>query len=593
MLKAGCQLPGEAGNLNKLISKEWEKVLAQQGFTLWFTGLSGAGKSTLTGRLEQIFKERGLNVEVLDGDVVRTNLSKGLGFSKEDRDTNILRIAFVADLLTRNDVPVITAAISPYRDIRDQARQLIGKFVEVYVRCSIDELARRDVKGLYAKALKGEIANFTGVSDPYEEPLNPEVVVDSEKETVDESLAKIVAKLEELGYLPRVEAANKLIAPHGGQLINRYVDAPAQDTLVGLKTVALNARTVADLELIANGAFSPLTGFMGQADYQGVVDTMHLANGLPWSLPVVLPVSQAVADGLEIGSLVLLTLNDQPAAILDLTEKYTYDKAHEAELVYGTTEDKHPGVANLYAQEDVLLAGSVEVFQHPTPAPVFAPYYRTPAQTREEFAGKNWKTVVGFQTRNPVHRAHEYIQKSALEVVDGLLLHPLVGETKSDDIPADVRMRCYEALLTNYYPENRTLLSVFPAFMRYAGPREAIFHALVRKNYGCSHIIIGRDHAGVGSYYGTYAAQQIFGQFQPGELGITPLFFENSFYCQRCGNMASYKTCPHPDSDHLNLSGTKVRQMLAAGEDLPVEFTRPEVAQVLMEAYRSPAGAAS
>jgi ATP sulfurylase/adenylyl-sulfate kinase len=562
--------------------------LAEKGFTIWFTGLSGAGKSTLAGRLETTLAERGRKVEILDGDVVRTNLSKGLGFSKEDRDTNILRIAFVAGLLSRNGVVAITAAISPYRDIRDQARRQIGDFVEVYVRCSINELSRRDVKGLYAKALRGEIANFTGVSDPYEEPLHPEVVVDSETETVEESLQKILARLEELGYLAAATSTQSgLIAPHGGTLVNRFSPAPEGWQDEAYKTIQLNARTAADLELIANGAFSPLTGFMGQADYLGVVNRMHLANGLPWSIPVTLPVSQEEAAGLEPGQTLLLVLPDGTAsAFLTLEEKYEYDRSQEARQVYGTEDLAHPGVAALYNQGDILLAGPVSVFHRAAPSDLYAPYYRDPAQTRRIFEEKGWRRVVAFQTRNPVHRAHEYIQKAALEIMDGLLLHPLVGETKSDDIPADVRLRCYETLLGDYYPADRVLLSVFPAFMRYAGPREAIFHALVRKNYGCSHIIIGRDHAGVGNYYGTYASQDIFKEFEPDELGITPLYFENSFFCRVCGNMASAKTCPHPEADRLNLSGTKVRQILADGEYPPVEFTRPEVAGVLVEAYR-------
>lgn len=572
--------------------------MADKGFTIWFTGLSGAGKSTLAQRLETVLTEHGRKVEILDGDVVRTNLSKGLGFSKEDRDINILRIAFVAGLLSRNGVVAITAAISPYRDIRDQARQQIGDFVEVYVRCSINELARRDVKGLYAKALRGEIANFTGISDPYEEPLNPEVVVDSETETVEESLSKILVRLEELGYLKAAPAPavteSGLIAPHGGTLVNRFAPAPEGWQDAGFKAIQLNARTAADLELISNGAFSPLTGFMSQADYLGVVNNMHLANGLPWSIPVVLPVSREEAASLEPGQTLVLVLPDGTASgFLKLEEKYEYDRANEARNVYGTEDQAHPGVAALYNQGDILLSGSVSVFHRAAPSDLYAPYYRDPAQTRQVFEEKGWRRVVAFQTRNPVHRAHEYIQKAALEIVDGLLLHPLVGETKSDDIPADVRLKCYETLLDGYYPADRVLLSLFPAFMRYAGPREAIFHALVRKNYGCSHIIIGRDHAGVGNYYGTYAAQQIFKEFTPEELGITPLYFENSFFCRVCGNMASAKTCPHLEADRLNLSGTKVRQILADGEYPPVEFTRPEVAAVLVEAYRPKEAAVS
>jgi sulfate adenylyltransferase len=379
----------------------------------------------------------------------------------------------------------------------------------------------------------------------------------------------------------------ELIAPHGGTLVNRFIPEPTHLAESEFKNLQLSARTASDLELIANGAFSPLTGFMKEADYLSVVKEMRLANGLPWSLPVTLPVSQAEAANLQIGETLVLTRPDgTPSAFLHLEEKYEYNQVQEARLVYGTDDEAHPGVAALYNQGKVLLAGPIEVFRHPTPPALFAPYYRGPAETRQSFIEKGWQRVVAFQTRNPVHRAHEYIQKSAMEIVDGLLLHPLIGETKSDDIPAEVRLRCYEVLLENYYPAERVLLSVFPAFMRYAGPREAIFHAIVRKNYGCSHIIIGRDHAGVGSYYDTYAAQHIFKAFQPEELGITPLFFENTFYCRRCGNLASSKTCPHSSDTQLSLSGTRVRAMLSAGEYPPEEFTRPEVAAILVAAYR-------
>jgi sulfate adenylyltransferase len=380
--------------------------------------------------------------------------------------------------------------------------------------------------------------------------------------------------------------ADILIQPHGGKLINRHFDEPKGWQELDLRTLTLSRRAAADLELIANGAFSPLEGFLKQADYLSVVKDMRLANGLPWSIPITLPVEREFAAQVAEGDqLVLLLPDGTPVGFLHLEEKYEYDKAQEARLVYGTEDEAHPGVAAVYAQGEILLGGTVSAFHIAEPTALFAPYYRTPSETRQIFFEKGWQRIVAFQTRNPVHRAHEYIQKSALEIVDGLLLHPLVGETKGDDIPADVRLKCYEVLLENYYPANRVLLSLFPAFMRYAGPREAIFHALVRKNYGCSHIIIGRDHAGVGNYYDTYAAQHIFREFNPLELGITPLYFENSFFCQICGNMASAKTCPHPSTAHLSLSGTKVRQMLAAGEYPPAEFTRKEVAEVLVQAY--------
>jgi sulfate adenylyltransferase len=382
------------------------------------------------------------------------------------------------------------------------------------------------------------------------------------------------------------EHAGQTIAPHGGRLIDRTVHGQHAEELrkraAKLPTVRLNARQLSDLELIANGAFSPLEGFMGRPDYERVVAEMHLANGLPWSLPITLGVNrdEAPAAGSE---LALLDPQGTLRAVMTVEEIYSYDKGREAREVYRTEDEAHPGVAAMYAQGDTLLGGPVTVFPS-TDDP--GPYHLPPAAARAAFAERGWHTVVGFQTRNPVHRAHEYIQKCAMEIVDGLLLHPLVGETKSDDIPADVRLRCYEVLLANYYPQNRVILGVLPAAMRYAGPREAIFHSIVRKNHGCTHFIVGRDHAGVGSYYGTYDAQKLFDEFKPGELGITPLRFENSFFCKKCDSMASEKTCPHGPEDRVALSGTAVRTLLRAGELPPPEFSRPEVAKVLIDAMR-------
>lgn len=349
----------------------------------------------------------------------------------------------------------------------------------------------------------------------------------------------------------------------------------------------LNRRELSDLEMLSIGAFAPLEGFLGKKDYESVVRNMHLADGRPWPIPITLSVSEDDANNLNIGDEIeLLGPDSTKHAILYLEEKYRYDKELEAEMVYRTKEDKHPGVKALYSQDEILLGGKVKIIKRPY-ADELVDYRIDPIDSKKLFEDKGWKTIVGFQTRNPIHRAHEYIIKCALETVNGLFLHPLVGETKAGDISAEVRMKCYQVLIEKYFKKDHVVLAVNPAAMRYAGPREAIFHALIRKNYGCTHFIVGRDHAGVGSYYGTYDAQKIFSEFAEGELGITPLFFDNAFYCHHCGNYATSKTCPHPKENHLDLSGTQVRELLQVGEIPPPEFTRPEVAQILIEEYQA------
>ncbi len=376
--------------------------------------------------------------------------------------------------------------------------------------------------------------------------------------------------------------------PHGGTLVQRILPpSEAQrrlDSAAHSPSVTIGRRELLDLELIAIGAYSPLTGFMTKAEYDSVVKDMHLPKGSPWTLPVTLAVSREVAASLPDDTpVVLRTLDGTPQGLLELRERYSYDRAYEARRVFRTDDPAHPGVRALYEQGDVLLGGPIWLLRPPDSGP-FGRYGLTPEQSRVEFTSRGWRTVVGFQTRNPVHRAHEYIQKAALEIVDGLFLQPLVGETKDDDVPAEVRMRCYEVLLRAYYPADRVVLGTLPARMRYAGPREAVFHALIRKNYGCTHFIVGRDHAGVGNFYGSYEAQHIFNDFALDELGITPLFFEHAFYCRRCGGMASSKTCPHGEEDHIVLSGTRVRAMLRSGQTPPPEYSRPEVADILVRA---------
>ena len=546
-----------------------------KGFVVWFTGLSGAGKSTIATALQAELSRRGRHPELLDGDEVRTHLSKGLGFSKEDRDTNIRRIGYVARLIARSGGVAITAAISPYRDVRDELRGQTPGFVEVFVRAPLDTLVERDTKGLYRKAIAGEIANFTGVSDPYEEPLHPEVVCDTSVESLAQSVTKVLDRLERLGHLPRPPLER---LPSGEELLELRAEARR------LPQLQVGQRELSDIFMLGAGALSPVDGFLGREDYESVVARGRLAGGAPFTIPIVLR-----TDDVPAADRVGLFIGDKPVGIMEIAEAYEADPGREALAVYGTDDEGHPGVRLLKDAGRWAIGGAVIALARPTSG--FPDYDLTPAQVREVKAQRGWRTMVGFQTRNPVHRAHEYLQKVALESVDGLLLHPLVGETKSDDIPAAVRMRCYEELLAGYYPADRVLLSTNPAWMRYAGPKEAVFHAIVRRNYGCTHFIVGRDHAGVGNYYDTYAAHRIFDEYTPSELGIEILRFEHTFYCSACGGMASTRTCPHPKELHRTLSGTAVRKLLDEGADLPVEFTRPEVARVLLDAAREEATA--
>jgi sulfate adenylyltransferase len=611
------------------------------GVTVWFTGLPSAGKTTVANLVAERLAELGRPVEVLDGDVVRTHLSRGLGFSRADRDENIRRIGYVAGLLTGHGVTVLVSAISPYRAVRDEVRaavERVGGFLEVHVATDLATCRARDVKGLYARQARGELKGLTGVDDPYEPPLAPELVLDTAGEPPEASAAQVLALLEpgragtspadgrapnREGSRPREGGRTAVHSPrpnphplgpspqgsqpqgshpqgphpqgpqpHGGWLTERLVSADRAGELAAeaarLPAVALDGRGLADLECLAVGAFSPLTGFLGAADHTAVVEHGRLADGTVWTLPVALPVAaEVLAAGPD-----RLALTDPAGtllAVVDVEEVHDPDPAAEAKLVFETDDPAHPGVAAGLARRGPLVGGPVHVLRLPATPPELGPRL-TPAQVRAEAAARGWRSMAGFQTRNPVHRAHEYLHKVALEHVDGLLLHPLVGQTKDDDVPAALRMACYRVLLDGYYPAGRVVLSAFPAAMRYAGPREAIFHALVRKNYGCTHFIVGRDHAGVGSWYGTYAAQEAFDAYDPVELGITPLRYEHAFFCRRCEAMATSRTCPHPAETRVQLSGTAVRDLLARGQLPPPQFSRPEVAQLLAAGYRPRGG---
>ena len=378
------------------------------------------------------------------------------------------------------------------------------------------------------------------------------------------------------------------ILPHGGRLVNCLVSEKEQKPLLdhakGLLKIPLDDRHLSDVEMIAIGALSPLEGFMGGVDYSSVVEKGRLAAGLPWTIPITLAVENTLADKIKLGEETALTdAEGESIAILQVKEKFAWSKEKEASLVYRTIDRSHPGVEMVHQMPEVLLAGPIKALRLPKHTD-FLQYRLTPVQTRQIFLERKWRRVVGFQTRNPIHRAHEYIQKCALEVTNGLLLHPLVGKTKGDDVSAEVRMKSYEVMLKHYYPEEKVLLAVMPAAMRYAGPREAIFHAVIRKNYGCTHFIVGRDHAGVKNFYGPFDAHLIFDDYTTEEIGIIPLFFDNTYYCRACGQMASPKTCPHDMGEHVTLSGTKVRELLSSGQAPPIEITRPKVAEVLMEA---------
>jgi len=386
---------------------------------------------------------------------------------------------------------------------------------------------------------------------------------------------------------------SQLVPPHGGELRPLLLEGEERKQNLKkanmLPKIRLSSRETSDLIMMAIGAFSPLDGFMGKDDYENVVENMHLLNGILWPIPITLSVTKKQSESLPLESEVALVddESDETMGIMTIREKFTYDKINEASKVFLTEDEAHPGVAKVYAQKEILLGGPLKALSEGPYPKIYGKKFGRPEETRKIFKKQGWSTVAAFQTRNPIHRSHEYCTKIALEVSDGIFIHPLVGKLKAGDIPADIRMKCYDILLEKYYPKDRVVLKVYPLEMRYGGPREALLHAVFRQNYGCSHLIIGRDHAGVGDYYGPFDAQKIFTEIENDALYIKPLNIDWTFWCHKCDGMASMKTCPHGKEDRVLISGTKVRELLANGEMLPKEFSRPEVAEILVDYYKN------
>jgi len=369
--------------------------------------------------------------------------------------------------------------------------------------------------------------------------------------------------------------------PHGGKLIDRVLKGKDREkaarAATSLQKVVVSDDLAADTENIAKGVFSPLQGFMNREELENILNHKRLPNDLPWTIPIVLDVSEEKGRNLKEGGDLALYFQNKPLAIMHLEEKYRFDKEELAEKTFGTLDMAHPGVAKTKNMGDILLAGKIDLINELKG--LFDRYKLSPMETRVLFKEKGWRTVVGFQTRNPPHLGHEYVQKTALAFVDGVFINPVIGKKKKGDFKDEVILEAYDVLIENYYLKDRAVMAILPFEMRYAGPREAIFHAIVRKNFGCTHFIVGRDHAGVGNYYGPYEAQDLFEEFP--DLNISPLFFKSFFYCKKCGGVTNEKACPHGEKEYISFSGTKIRDMLSQGEMPPKELMRPEVSQVI------------
>ncbi|MHA2621648.1 MAG: adenylyl-sulfate kinase [bacterium JZ-2024 1] len=551
----------------------------KEGFVVWFTGLPASGKTTLAQMLRRSFSDLKVSAVILDGDQIRSNLWPELKYTREDRDENIRRMAHLAHLLIREGVVAIVSAISPYRRLRDYARHLARRFVEVYLDCPLEVCEKRDPKGMYLRARRGEIPQFTGISDPYEVPENPEIILKTAEFTPAQCLNILLERLRQLGYLGA--SSGGLITPNGGLLVNRVLDPNEVRQVLAENPPRLEVSddVLMDAEKIAVGAYSPLTGFMDSRQIEEVLTTYRLPGGAPFGMPVFLCLQEQYARQLRPQDRVLLCQGTaEPIAVLNVEQVERVEPSAWARPMFGTEDTKHPGVAWLAALPEYLVSGEVSLIQgvkHPYQA-----YEESPSNLRKDFVARGWRKVAAFQTRNPPHRAHEYTQRLALQIADGLLIQPILGKKKEGDFGTEAILGAYERLIQNYLPQDRVILKGLSTWMRYAGPREAVFHAVVRRNYGCSHFIVGRDHAGVGSFYGPYDAQELLDRL---EVGVEIIRVRTVYYCQRCDQFVSDDICGHPESERSTISMTRIKSLLKNDPGAADRILRPEVAQYLRE----------
>lgn len=570
----------------------------QQGAVVWLTGLSGAGKTTISSLVSKTLHHHSIQHIVLDGDEVRKVLSPDLGYSAEDRKKHLERVMYLAKTLAQNNQLVLAAFLSANKEVRNNIRKHIetaATFIEVYVKCPFQVCVERDPKGHYKKVQQGTMQNFVGVDQPYQESEHPELVLETDKLQPEQSAEQIIHYLAEQGIIRNSLSTSKTqeivsLKAHGGDLVQQFMDEKEKKEILAslhkYKQLIVDRDAILDLENIATGVFSPLCGFMNKTNYESVVEKGRLANGIPFTIPIVLPVSDEeikIKQFRKGDHVILLAQNKDhniPIALLEVEDIFMYDKQKEAQNVYGTTDSNHPGVKRLFSRSNTLISGKIELINR-YPIGDFQGFNYDPLQTRKMFAEKGWKTIVGFQTRNAPHRAHEHLQKTALEHVDGLFIQPLVGWKKPGDFSPRVIIKAYRHAIDYFYNKNRVVFGILTTAMRYAGPREAVFHAIIRKNFGCTHFIIGRDHAGVGNYYAKYAGHAFADLFP--DLGITIMRLHGPYYCKKCENIATEHTCPHDPEHHLTISGTQARKMLSNKEFPPKEFMRPEVAKIIMD----------